>query len=147
MKIVVYVILVPLAIILFCAFIFASFKAFYRMSKEKLRQWWQRKKDGSAAKDAEVTDPSGMVETVTITTGTCDCCGRAFIGTSADKESPLQIVKFMGVSRNICSDCLKRLFDNFNKKTGSGEILYSESAQKLKDMLEKLDGKNSAQKS
>lgn len=139
MKIVVYVILVPLAVILFCAFIFASFKAFFRLSKEKLQLWWMRKRDGSAKKDAEITDPAGMVETVTLTAGTCDCCGRTFIGTTSDEESQLQIVKFMGVSKNICKDCLKRLFDNFNREKGRGETLYSENAKKLKDMLEKMD--------
>lgn len=139
MKIIIYVILVPLAIILFCAFIFAAFKAWFRQIKQRLMLWRQRKKDGSAAKDAEITDPAGMVETVTITTGTCDCCGRTFVGTTSDKESPLQIVRFMGVSKKICTDCLNRLFDNFNKEKGSGETLYSENAQKLKEMLEKMD--------
>ena len=136
MKIIIYVFLVPLAVILLCVFLYNAIKALWRQSCENLRAWWRHKwgKD----KEAEITDPAGMVETITITKGVCDCCGRTFVGTTSDKDSPLQIVKFMGISRNICSDCLKKLFAQFKRENRRGETLYSDNAKKLKDMLDNL---------
>lgn len=147
MKIIIYVIFVPLAIILLCAFIFAGFKALFSKMKANIKSWWERKKSGEAANDAEITDPEGMVESITITTGTCDCCGRTFVGTTEDKDKPLQRVKFMGITKNICSDCLKKLFENFNKSSKKGTTYYSENAQKLKDMLDNLNFNKESQNS
>lgn len=127
MKVIVMVILVPLAIICLGAFLFAGIKALFFRIKRRIREKFFHKK--------EQKRPEAMMDIVTMTSGTCQSCGRKFIGTTEDKEPPLKVVTFMGESRVLCNECLARIMAEFNSSHVSGETRYTESALKLKELL------------
>lgn len=137
MKILVNVVLVPLCIILLCAFLYAGMKALFRNMGEKIKGMFFKK--NKREEDVQAQKPEAMMDIVTITAGTCQSCGRTFIGTTADKDCPLKVVKFMGETKVICDDCLKKLLAEFNKTHVSSEKHYSKSANDLKNMLAKVD--------
>lgn len=121
------VILVPLAIICLGAFLFAGIKAlFLRIKTGVLNKLFGRKAQAQ---------PEAMMDIVTLTSGTCQSCGKKFIGTTEDKDPPLRVVTFMGESRVLCNDCLARIMKEFNSSRKSGETMYSQKAMKLKELL------------
>lgn len=82
------------------------------------------------------TEP--LMKEIVITAGQCQCCGRTYIGTSADSECPLKAVEFMGASKVLCQDCLTRLMADFQRSDKSREKKYSSSAQDLRDLLSNI---------
>lgn len=82
------------------------------------------------------TEP--LMKEIVITAGQCQCCGRTYIGTSADSECPLKAVEFMGASKVLCQDCLTRLMTDFQRSDKSREKKYSSSAQDLRDLLSNI---------
>ena len=80
------------------------------------------------------------MDIVTLTSGTCQSCGKKFIGTTEDKDPPLRVVTFMGESRVLCNDCLSRIMKEFNSSHESGETMYSQNAMKLKELLSSTQG-------
>lgn len=127
MKVVLLVILVPLAIICLGAFLFAGIKSLFLRIKAGI----SRKFFG---KESQLS-PEAMMDIVTLTSGTCQSCGKKFIGTTEDKDPPLRVVTFMGESRVLCNDCLARILKEFNSSHESRETRYSQNAMKLKDLL------------
>ncbi len=125
MKTILLVIFVPLTIICLGAFLFSGIKALFVELKNKIKNKFSGKKKS----------PEAMMDIVTLTSGTCESCGRKFIGTTADKDPPLRVVTFMGESRVLCNDCLAHILAEFNKSQSSEETHYSQNALKLKELL------------
>lgn len=125
MKVVVMVILVPLAVICLGAFLFAGVRALFTQLVNKIKGKFSGKK----------VSPEAMMDIVTLTSGTCQSCGKTFIGTTEDKDPPLRSVTFMGERRILCDECLGRIMAEFNSSRNSKETRYSQSAIKLKELL------------
>lgn len=125
MKIVLLVIFVPLAVICLGAFLFAGIKALFRQMKSGIKNVFSGKKES----------PEAMMDIVTLTSGSCQSCGKKFIGTADDKNPPLKVVTFMGESRVLCNECLDRVLAEFNRSQSSSETRYSQSAMRLKELL------------
>lgn len=121
------VILVPLAIICLGAFLFAGIKALFSLLKAKIKNFFSPKKEDPT--------PEAMMDIVTLTSGTCQSCGRTFIGTTEDKEPALRVVTFMGESRVLCNECLNRVMGEFNSSHKSCGTRYTQSALRLKELL------------
>lgn len=127
MKVVILVILVPLAIICLGAFLFAGIKALFLRIKNKISNKFFGGKNKLA--------PEAMMDIVTLTSGTCQSCGKTFIGTTEDRDSPLRVVSFMGESRVLCNECLDHIMQEFNSSHASGETRFSQNALHLKELL------------
>lgn len=127
MKVIVMVILVPLAIICLGAFLFAGIKAWFAKLKDSIKNKFSGK--------GKHIPPEAMMDIVTLTSGTCQSCGKKFIGTTEDTNPPLKVVTFMGESRVLCNDCLARIMAEFNRSQESKETKYSKSALKLQELL------------
>lgn len=125
MKTVLLVIFVPLAVICLGAFLFAGIKALFKQIKARVKNKFSHEK----------TPPEAMMDIVTLTSGTCQSCGKTFIGTTEDKNPPLRVVNFMGESRILCNECLERILAEFNRSQSSEETRYTQSALKLKELL------------
>lgn len=127
MKVIILVVLVPLAVICLGAFLFAGIKALFQRLKTKLS-------DKIHGRKSQIP-PEAMMDIVTLTSGTCQSCGKTFIGTTEDKDPPLRVVTFMGESRVLCNDCLARIMKEFTSRHESNETHYSQNAMKLKELL------------
>lgn len=127
MKVIIMLVLVPLVLICLGAFLFAGMKALFLRVKNNI-------KNKLSGKDSQPS-PEAMMDIVTLTSGTCQSCGKKFIGTSEDKDPPLRVVTFMGESRVLCNDCLARIMTEFNSSHESQETRYSQNAMKLKELL------------
>ena len=138
-KIIVLVILVPLALICLGAFLFAGIKAWLARARDAIKNKFSGK--------GKQAPPEAMMDIVTLTSGTCQSCGKKFIGTTEDKNPPLRVVTFMGESRVLCNDCLARIMAEFNRSQESKETRYSKSAIKLQELLSSTQpGVDAAQK-
>ena len=139
---------VAVAIILVLCLLFASvtrgFKAMFLGIVAKLRQGLSGTPEASPRKAGGGfftmggTDSEPLMKEIVITAGQCQCCGRTYIGTSADSECPLKAVEFMGASKVLCQDCLTRLMADFQRSDKSREKKYSSSAQDLRDLLSNI---------
>ena len=142
---------VAVAIILVLCVLFASvtrgFKAMFLGIVARLRQalsGTQEASPGQATGGFFTTGSQGqpLMKEIVITAGQCQCCGRTYIGTSADSECPLKAVEFMGASKVLCQDCLTRLMADFQRSEKSREKKYSSSAQDLRDLLSNIGNNN-----
>lgn len=143
---------VAVAIILVLCVLFASvargFKAMFLGIVAKLREALSGTQEtsprtpggGFFSMGGSRTEP--LMKEIVITTGQCQCCGRTYIGTSADSECPLKAVEFMGAGKVLCQDCLTRLMADFQRSDKSREKKYSPSAQNLRDLLSSLGSNN-----
>ena len=139
---------VAVAIILVLCFLFASvtrgFKAMFFGIVAKLRGALSGTEEGPARTpgggffNMGGSQPESLMKEIVITAGQCQCCGRTYIGTSADSECPLKAVEFMGASKVLCQDCLTRLMADFQRSDKSREKKYSSSAQELRDLLSNI---------
>lgn len=139
---------VAVAIILVFCFLFASvtrgFKAMFFGIVAKMREWLSGKTTGPFAEAPRQGGfftggkPGSLMKEIVITAGQCQCCGRTYIGTSADTECPLKAVEFMGASKVLCQDCLDRLMADFQRSDKSHEKQYSSSARNLRDLLSNI---------
>ena len=134
---------VAVAIILVLCLLFASvtrgFKAMFLGIVGKLRQAVSGTEEAAPRKAAGGFFSTGsqgepLMKEIVITAGQCQCCGRTYIGTSADSECPLKAVEFIGASKVLCQDCLTRLMTGFQRSEKSREKKYSSSAQDLRDL-------------
>ena len=79
-------------------------------------------------------DEESPMQKVMITTGKCDCCGKKFVGTTAD-PSPLQVITFGNRRRNFCAECVEKLKKEFNKEGHSKEVKFTESAEAVRGLF------------
>ncbi|MBD5646565.1 MAG: hypothetical protein HDQ89_02730 [Desulfovibrio sp.] len=143
---------VAVAIILVLCVLFASvtrgFKAMFLGIVARLREALSGTQESAPGKPGGGIFTTGgsqgepLMKEIVITAGQCQCCGRTYIGTSADSECPLKAVQFMGASKVLCQDCLTRLMADFQRSEKSREKKYSSSAQDLRDLLSNIGSNN-----
>lgn len=142
---------VAVAIILVLCLLFASvtagFKAMFLGIVNKIREGLPTesgqtlRQAGSKLFNIGQQRPESLMKEIVITTGKCQCCGRTYIGTTADSDCPLKAVEFMGTSKVLCQDCLNQLMTEFQRNGVSQEKKFSTSAESLRDLLSNFGNK------
>lgn len=101
MKVFFTVIFAALGVIFLCVIIFEGFKALMLRIMNAIRNFLGGKRgQDNSRKSPDSGNPESMMNVITITSGSCQCCGKIWIGTSRDKDCPLKEVEFMGERRS-----------------------------------------------
>ena len=77
----------------------------------------------------------GAMKTISITSGTCSCCGKKYIGTTDDENTPLKEVSIFGETKVLCYNCLDKLVKQWEKKNKTNEVIFTQSAENLKNIF------------
>lgn len=84
---------------------------------------------------SQMSSEENPVKIINLTTGKCDSCGETFVGTTADTESPIHTIEFLGETRTLCSKCLENLQKEFKKNGQSTKKNFSESAEAFRGLF------------
>lgn len=122
-----------LAIIVLALIMYVGFKSLLGRALRRIKAFF-----GFAGNDTEQSQADAAMKTVNITTGQCQNCGRTWVGTTADTDTPLTEVEFMGEKRILCAECLAKLKAEFDHSGESSEKKYTRSAKNLGEMLDDM---------
>lgn len=76
------------------------------------------------------------METVAITLGKCNRCGKTFVGTTGEDDNTcLQSMTLNGTTKVFCKNCCSDIQHAFDMTGESDDVEYSERMQKIRALL------------